>query len=84
MPVLIAHGKALFPPALVGRGITLLNMATMGGGFVSQFVSGFIMEIYPADNGSYPLVAYQAIFLFQAGFAALGLSFYRRTREPVP
>ncbi len=25
MPVVIAHGKALFPPPLVGRGITLLN-----------------------------------------------------------
>ncbi len=83
MPVVIAHGKALFPPSLVGRGITLLNMATMGGGFVSQFVSGFIMELYPADRGSYPLVAYQTIFLFQAGFAAIGLSFYRSTHEPV-
>ncbi|MGZ8325487.1 MAG: MFS transporter [Rhodoplanes sp.] len=82
MPVVIAHGKALFPTPLVGRGITLLNMGTMGGGFVSQFVSGFVLELYPAQAGAYPLAAYRAIFLLQAGFAAIGLLFYRSTREP--
>ena len=39
-PVLIAHGKSLFPPHLVGRGMTILNMATMGGTFLSQTVTG--------------------------------------------
>jgi hypothetical protein len=82
MPVVIAHGKALFPTPLVGRGITLLNMGTMGGGFVSQFVSGFVLELYPAQAGAYPLAGYRAIFLLQAGFAAIGLLFYRSTREP--
>ena len=32
-PVLIAHGKALFSPHQVGRGLTVLNMGSMGGGF---------------------------------------------------
>ena len=36
LPVLIAHGKSLFPPHLLGRGITLLNIGTMGGVFVVQ------------------------------------------------
>ena len=82
MPVVIAHGKALFPPALVGRGITLLNMATMGGGFVSQLASGLVMELFPADGGVYPLAAYRAIFLLQAGLAGIGLILYGSTREP--
>jgi MFS family permease len=82
MPVVIAHGKTLFPAPLVGRGITLLNMGTMGGGFVSQFVSGLVMELYPAQAGGYPLAAYRTIFLLQAGFAAIGLAFYHSTREP--
>src|SRR5262249_19147928 len=31
VPVLVAHGKALFSPHQVGRGLTVLNMGTMGG-----------------------------------------------------
>ena len=44
-PVLIAHGRALFPLHLVGRGLTLLNIGTMGGGFLAQSVSGFVIEL---------------------------------------
>ena len=40
-PVMIAHGKSLFPPHLIGRGMTVLNMGTMGGVFLAQAVSGF-------------------------------------------
>ena len=36
LPVLIAHGKSLFPPQLVGRGITLLNMGDHGRRFLSS------------------------------------------------
>jgi MFS family permease len=82
MPVVIAHGKALFPAALVGRGITLLNMGTMGGGFVSQLASGLVLDLFPGQSGAYPVVAYQAIFLMQAGFGLIGLSVYLGTREP--
>src|SRR5262249_5030595 len=39
-PMVIAHGKALFPRRLVGRGMTLLNMGSMGGVFVSQSATG--------------------------------------------
>ena len=45
--MVIAHGQSLFPPHLVGRGITLLNIGTMGGGFVVQFVSGSIIDLFP-------------------------------------
>src|SRR5262245_30663722 len=31
VPLLIAHGRALFPLHLVGRGLTVLTMASMGG-----------------------------------------------------
>ena len=39
IPVMLAHGKALFPPRLLGRGLTILNMASMGGVFLSQTIS---------------------------------------------
>ena len=55
-PVLIAHGKALFPPHQVGRGLTVLNMGSMGGMFLAQAVSGFVIELFPtAPDGAYPL-----------------------------
>ena len=41
--LLIAHGRALFPLHLVGRGLTpALNMASMGGTFLVQAVGGFV------------------------------------------
>ena len=54
-PVMIAHGKSLFPPHLVGRGITLLNMGTMGGVFVAQMISGFLIDLFPVKDGAYAL-----------------------------
>ena len=50
-PVLIAHGKALFPPHLVGRALTLLNMGTMGGVFLVQIISGFVIGLFPDRPG---------------------------------
>ena len=67
-PVMIAHGKSLFPPHLVGRGMTILNMATMGGVFLSQTVTGFVINQFPIENGAYALDAYRAVFGLQALF----------------
>jgi hypothetical protein len=52
-PLLIAHGNALFPIHQVGRGLTVLNMGSMGGTFLVQSVSGFVIELFPtASNGA--------------------------------
>ena len=51
-PVLTAHGRSLFPPELVGRGLTLLNLGTMSGVFVLQFVTGLVIDLFPARTGS--------------------------------
>ena len=75
--VLIAHGKALFPPHLVGRGLTVLNMASMGGVFLVQIISGFVIELFPtAPNGAYALAAYRWVFGLQAAFIFLALLAY--------
>jgi MFS family permease len=81
-PPLIAHGKSLFPPHLVGRGLTLLNMASMGGVFVTQAVSGAVINLFPADAGRYPLVAYQCVFFLQALFVLIAIAVYWGSREP--
>jgi MFS family permease len=81
-PVLIAHGKSLFPPHLVGRGLTLMNMGSMGGVFLTQAVSGALVDLFPTVEGRYPLVAYQSVFLLQAAFVAVALAAYLTVREP--
>jgi MFS family permease len=80
--VLIAHGKSLFPPRLVGRGLTLLNLGTMGGGFLSQLVSGYVIDLFPPTDGVYPLAAYQTVFGLQAAFGFAACLVYLRARDP--
>lgn len=82
LPVVITHGKSLFAPRLVGRGITLLNMGTMGGAFASQLASGAAIDIFPAQAGVYPLDAYRLIFTLQAAFVLCAMVAYVRARDP--
>ena len=81
-PLVIAHGKSLFAPHHVGRGLTLFNMATMGGVFIVQSVSGLVIDLYPGVDGRYPLAAYRAVFLLQAAFLAFGALNYLGARDP--
>lgn len=71
-PLLIAHGRSLFPLHLVGRGLTILNIGSMGGTFLVQVVSGFVIELFPTTpEGGYALDAYRAVFGLQAGLMLL-------------
>jgi MFS family permease len=79
--VVMAHGRSLVPPHLLGRTITLLNMGTMGGGFLVQFVSGAIINLFPTDAGAYPLAAYRLVFALQAVLVLIGLIAYLGSRE---
>jgi predicted MFS family arabinose efflux permease len=67
-PVLIAHGKSVFAPHQVGRGLTLLNIGSMGGVFLAQAISGYVIGLFPVSaDGSYELTAYRTVFALQAG-----------------
>ena len=81
-PVMIAHGKSLFPPHLVGRGMTIFNMATMGGAFLSQTVTGFVINQFPIENGAYALDAYRAVFGLQALFVLAACIPYLFAHDP--
>ncbi|MBN8920719.1 MAG: hypothetical protein J0H62_08580, partial [Rhizobiales bacterium] len=60
--------------ALTGRGLTWLNMGSMGGVFLTQFVSGWIINQFPAEaGGAYPLTAYRLVFALQAAFILMML-----------
>jgi MFS family permease len=79
---LLAHGKAVFAHHQLGRGLTLLNLGTMGGAFLTQIVSGAIISTFPTlPDGSYELSAYQYVFGLQALLIALCLLAYLPVRD---
>jgi predicted MFS family arabinose efflux permease len=80
--VLIAHGKSLFPPHLVGRGMTLMNIGTMGGVFVCQTITGFLIDQFPPAGEGYALDAYRLVFAYQTAFILLGCLAYFFSRDP--
>jgi MFS family permease len=79
--VVMSHGRSLVAPHLLGRTITLLNIGTMGGGFLVQFVSGTIINLFPTEAGAYPLDAYRLVFALQAVLVVTGLLVYLGSRE---
>ncbi len=85
--VLVAQGRTLFPPHLVGRGLTLLNTGTMGGVFITQSISGLVIDLFEkGPGGSYPLDAYRLVFALQAGLILLAAWVYWQAadaRRPV-
>ncbi len=86
-PVQTGHGRALYDKRLVGRGITMLNLATMGGVFALQAASGAIIGAFaPVESASgalvRPLIAYQAAFGFLALAIVSAWLIYRSAPDP--
>lgn len=72
--LIMSHGRTFLPPHLVGRGITLLNMTSIAGVGVMQFLS---RPIYlEASSRNAPAAAYGYIFLFFLIPLVIGLLFY--------
>ena len=53
----------------------------MGGGFLVQFVSGAVIDLFPSEGGAYPLEAYRLVFALQAALVLAGLIIYFGSRE---
>lgn len=78
-PLLMAHGRAFLPPHLVGRGVTFLNMFSIGGVGVMQFAS---RPVYQAASTAYPPAqAFAMLFLFFLVPVAIGFALYFMTPE---
>lgn len=78
-PVIIAHGKAFFPPHLVGRGVTLMNLFGIGGAGLMQVWTG---RLHAAAEGTGPVTApYVTIFTFLAAILAAGTLAYAFSRD---
>ncbi|MDB5569551.1 MAG: arabinose transporter permease [Hyphomicrobiales bacterium] len=87
-PLLTAHGKSLFPERLMGRGLSLMNIAGIGGVFLQQMLTGALIAYFPAElvDGArvYPPEAYRAVFGFLGLELCLALLLYVRVRDPHP
>jgi hypothetical protein len=72
-PMVIAHGRAFFPPQLMGRGVTLLNLFGIAPIGIAQIVTG---RIHAGTEVVTPAAPFQAVFLFFAVTTAIGLAVY--------
>lgn len=79
-PLVMAHGRSLFPPHLVGRGVTLLNLFGIGGVGLMQLLSGRLHVAASAEAAT-PSDPYAAIFLFFALFVIAGSLIYAFSRD---
>ncbi len=72
--LLMAHGRTFIPQHLVGRGITFLNMVSISGVGIMQFLSRPVYLTASAHHE--PAQAYSYIFLFFLIPLIIGLIFY--------
>ena len=70
-PMVMAHGRAFFPPHLVGRGVTLLNLFGIGATGLAQVYTGHLKATAASAEAGYV-----AIFGFFALVMILGLVVY--------
>jgi MFS family permease len=70
-PMVMAHGRAFFPPHLVGRGVTLMNLFGIGATGLAQVYTGHLKA-----GAASAQAGYVAIFGFFAVVVILGLVVY--------
>jgi predicted MFS family arabinose efflux permease len=77
-PMVIAHGRAFFPPHLMGRGVTLLNLFGIAPVGLAQIATG---RIHAATEATTPAAPFEAVFLFFAVTTAIGLAVYLLSQD---
>lgn len=73
--VLMEHARSFMPPTLVGRGMTLMNSAFIGGSGLVQWLSGHAVNGWLAAGLPAP-EAYQRLFLAYGIALAAALAIY--------
>ncbi|MBU2981582.1 MFS transporter [Lentibacter algarum] len=74
-PLMMAHGRSFYPPHLVGRGVTLMNLFGIGGVGVMQMLSGRLFA--SVSNGAQTAAQpFQMLFAFYGALVAVGLCIY--------
>jgi hypothetical protein len=81
--LVFSHVKDLFPTAISGTAMTLVNFFTMAGGAVFMPVLGKVIESFPRAGKSYPGEAYHLSFLICFLGMAASLIFYAFSQKEV-
>lgn len=79
-----AHARAVLPDHIVGRGLTLQNLAVFLGVFAIQTASGFIIGYFAAGRDIAPEIAYRGVFGFLALITLVSLAIYLWVRDVRP
>ncbi|WP_323021325.1 MFS transporter [Pararhodobacter sp.] len=77
-PAMVAHGRSFFPPHLLGRGVTLMNLFGIGGVGVFQTLSG---SLHRAVAPVPPEAPFQAIFLMFGLLLLAGAALYAFSQD---
>ena len=76
-----AHARAVLPDHLVGRGLTLQNVAVFFGVATIQSATGFIVGRFTQVGEAAPDVAYRSVFGFLALMIVISLLLYLPVRD---
>ena len=76
-----AHARAVLPDHLVGRGLTLQNVAVFFGVATMQSATGFIVGRFTQVGEAAPDVAYRSVFGFLALMIVISLLLYLPVRD---
>lgn len=79
-PLIMAHGRSFVPPHLAGRGITLMNLISIGGVGVMQMGTGPLYRAV-ADPNAPASQPYTVLFGFFAALVLIGLVVYLFSRD---
>ena len=76
-----AHARAVLPDHLVGRGLTLQNVAVFFGVATMQSVTGLIIGSFTEIGAAAPDIAYRSVFGFLALMIVISLLLYLPVRD---
>lgn len=79
-PLIMAHSRSFVPPHLAGRGITLMNLISIGGVGVLQVATGPLYRAV-ADPAAPAAQPYAVLFGFFALLVLIGLVVYLFSRD---
>ena len=79
--LLHSHARALLPDHLIGRGLTLQNLAVFLGIATLQSTSGYIVGAYTQGSSGAPELAYRWVFAALAGVILIAVAAYAPVRD---
>jgi predicted MFS family arabinose efflux permease len=83
--MIMAHGRAIFPDNLIGRGMATMNTSVMLGVACMQTLSGIILGAFaPLADGTRSETAYRSLFGFMVVVLVVATAIYARVPDRKP